>query len=71
MDPEERLQLIAALAQDRAWDAVVMIGRALLDAYYPATVFVSGVDPGSAYIVALRKALDQVDEIESARGRGS
>jgi hypothetical protein len=31
MDPEERLELIAALAQDRAWDAVVLVGRALLE----------------------------------------
>lgn len=58
MDAEDRLELIAMLAQDKAWDAVVMIGEALLDHYYPTDIFtgVSG-DSGPAYIVALREAL--------------
>ena len=61
MDPETRLELIAALAQDRAWDAVVLVGRALLDKYYPTDIFtgVSG-DTGPAYVVALRAALDAI-----------
>lgn len=63
MSPEIRLELIASLAEDKAWDAVVMIGRALLDEYYPADIFtgVSG-DSGPQYIVALRAALDRIDE---------
>ena len=58
MDPEDRLELIAMLAKDEAWDAVVKIGTALLDHYYPQDVFtgVSG-DTGPAYVVALRRAL--------------
>lgn len=58
MDPERRLELIALLAQDRAWDAVILIGRELLDTYYPADIFTgeSG-DSGPQYIVALREAL--------------
>jgi len=63
MDPERRLELIGLLAEDHAWDAVVLIGRALLDAYYPECIFtgVSG-DPGPEYIVALREALARIDE---------
>jgi hypothetical protein len=61
MDPEERLELIALLANDKAWDAVVLIGRSLLDHYYPATIFngASG-DSGPAYVVALREALKKI-----------
>lgn len=61
MDPDRRLELIALLARDRAWDAVVLIGRELLDTYYPATVFtgVSG-DSGPQYVVALRDALSRI-----------
>jgi hypothetical protein len=33
MDPEQRLELIALLAKDEAWNAVVLIGRAVLDHY--------------------------------------
>lgn len=63
MDPETRLELIAAVAQDRAWDAVVLVGRALLDEYYPADI-VTGVsgDRGPKYVVALRAALDAIDK---------
>jgi hypothetical protein len=63
MDSERRLELIALLAQDKTWDAVVLIGRSLLDAYYPADIFtgVSG-DSGPEYVVALRKALARIDE---------
>lgn len=62
MDPEDRLELIALLARDEAWDAVVKIGRALLDRYYLADIFtgVSG-DSGPQYVVALREALAQID----------
>ena len=63
MDPEERLALIAMLAQDEAWDAVVAVGRALLDHYYPATVFDgSSGDSGPEYVVALRNALKRIDD---------
>lgn len=64
MDPEDRLALIALLARDNAWDAVVKIGRALLDHYYPSDIFtgVSG-DSGPQYIVALRVALDRIDPL--------
>jgi hypothetical protein len=62
MDPEQRLELIALLARDEAWSAVVLIGRTLLDAYYPADIFkgTSG-DSGPEYVVALRRALDRID----------
>lgn len=62
MDPERRLELIGLLAQDSAWDAVVLIGRELLDTYYPATVFTGASgDTGPEYIVALRNALAKID----------
>lgn len=66
MGPEERLELIALLAQDKAWDAVVAVGRALLDGYYPAHIFtgVSG-DSGPEYVVALRNALRRIDDKRS------
>jgi len=62
VDPEDRLELIALLAKDETWDAVVKIGRTLLDRYYPADIItgVSG-DPGPLYIVALRNALANVE----------
>jgi hypothetical protein len=61
MDPEARLHLIALLAQDQAWDAVVEVGRVLLDAYYPADVFTGASgDVGPQYIVALRTALERI-----------
>lgn len=61
MDPERRLELIALLAQDQAWDAVVLIGRELLDTYYPADVFDgSSGDPGPVYVAALRNALNRL-----------
>lgn len=58
MDPERRLELIGMLARDEAWDAVILIGQELLDAYYPASVFTgeSG-DSGPQYVAALRNAL--------------
>src|SRR5262245_21547278 len=64
MDPEERLHLIALLAEDRSWDAIVAVGRAILDAVYPKDVFTgeSG-DSGAVYIAALRDALDALDPI--------
>lgn len=61
MCPETRLELIALLAQDKAWDAVVTVGKALLDEYYPAKVFDgSSGDSGPLYVVALREALSRV-----------
>ena len=66
MDPEGRLELIALLASDKGWDAVVAIGRALLNQYYPADIFNgSSGDPGSEYVVALRKALERIDATAS------
>lgn len=63
MDPEERLELIAMLASDRGWDAVVTVGRSLLDHYYPADIFDgSSGDSGPQYVVALREALRRIDE---------
>lgn len=63
MDPEERLELIALLAHDRAWAAIVKIGRALLDHYYPSHIFTgeSG-DSGPQYVVALREALRRIED---------
>lgn len=60
MDPERRLELIAMLAAEspETWDAIILIGRELLDTYYPARVFTGeGGDSGPAYVVALREAL--------------
>jgi len=67
MDPEDRLELIALLARDEAWDTLVQIGRSLLDHYYPADIFtgVSG-DSGPQYVVALREALTSIDIIEKS-----
>jgi hypothetical protein len=63
MDTERRLELIALLAKDKAWDAVILIGRALLEQYYPADIFDgSSGDSGPEYVVALRKALDRLDD---------
>jgi hypothetical protein len=60
MDPEDRLELIAALAKGKDWDALVMTARALLNSNYPASVFDgSSGDAGPAFIVALRAALDR------------
>ena len=65
MDPERRLELIAMLAKDEAWNAVILIGIELLDAYYPARLFTgkSG-DSGPSYVVALRNALKRAEETE-------
>jgi hypothetical protein len=61
LEAEDRLRLIALLAEDRAWDAVVLIGRAFLDHYYPADIFTGASgDTGPRYIVALREALDRL-----------
>ena len=61
MDPERRLELIALLAEDKAWQAVVLIGQELLDSYYPADVFTgTSGDSGPQYVVALREALSRV-----------
>jgi hypothetical protein len=61
MDSEDRLVLISLLAQDLAWDAVVHIGQALLDCYYPSHVFTSeSGDSGPVYVNALRTALANV-----------
>jgi hypothetical protein len=66
MDPEDRLELITLLAQDRAWDAVVAVGRALLDHSYPASVFDgSSGDTGPQYVVALRTALARIETADS------
>lgn len=71
MDPEDRLELIAMLARDEAWDAVVKIGRALLDHYYPTDIFtgVSG-DSGPQYVVALREALARIDAADRDQSQG-
>jgi hypothetical protein len=67
MAAERRLQLIAMLAGDsagpQAWDAVVLIGRELLDAYYPADVFTgTSGESGPRYVVALRELLAEFDK---------
>ena len=62
MTPEDRLELIALLAHDQAWDAVIKIGHSLLDHYYPAEIFNgSSGDTGPLYVVALRNALDALE----------
>jgi hypothetical protein len=69
MDPERRLELITLLAADRAWDAVVLIGKAILEEYYPESVFDgSSGDSGPDYIVALRHALNRIEatKVEAA-----
>jgi hypothetical protein len=63
MSPEARLELIALLARDEGWDAIVRIGQVLLDEYYPAHVFDgSSGDSGPQYVVALREALAALRE---------
>ena len=64
MNPERRLELIAMLAKDEAWPAVILIGTELLDAYYPAHLFTgeSG-DSGPLYVVALRNALKRATDL--------
>jgi hypothetical protein len=62
MNLERSLKLIELLAADRAWEAVVLIGRELLDSYYPADIFVGAGDSGPQYVVALREALARIDE---------
>jgi hypothetical protein len=63
MTDERKLELINLLIEDKEWKAIVMIGRELLDFYYPADVFTgeSG-DRGPKYICALREALARIDE---------
>jgi hypothetical protein len=62
MDAEYRLELIGLLVEGNAWDAIVKIGQAILDHYYPADIF-TGVskDIGPEYIVALRNALARIE----------
>ena len=63
MDPEERLELIALLAKDKAWQAIVLIGQAILDHYYSEDIFDgSSGDSGPKYIVALREALRAISQ---------
>jgi hypothetical protein len=63
MDAEERLELMALLANDKPWDALVVIGEALLDEYYPESVFTgeSG-DIGPQFVVNLRALLKALKE---------
>jgi hypothetical protein len=68
MNLEDKAALIKLLLVDeRPWDAIVAIGRWVLDSYYPEEIFtgVSG-DPGPQYIVALREALRRIDEAQHA-----
>jgi hypothetical protein len=61
MDAEERLALIADVANDRAFDAIFKVGEAILDHYYPSDVFDgSSGDAGPEYVVALRKAIARI-----------
>jgi hypothetical protein len=63
MDPENRLELIAMIAEDKGWKAVMLVGRALLDHYYPADIFIgSSGDAGPQYVAALRNAIARIDE---------
>jgi hypothetical protein len=65
LSPEERLELIALLAQDAGWRSLLAVGRMLLDNSYPEHVFDgSSGDSGPQYIVALREALRRIDEID-------
>jgi hypothetical protein len=67
MDPEDRLHLIALVAQDKAWDAVVKVGQVILDCYYPPDVFTGASgDPGPEYIVCLREALNKIRKTEKS-----
>jgi hypothetical protein len=66
MSPEERLELIALLAQDAGWRSLLTVGRMLLDNAYPEHIFNgSSGDSGPQYIVALREALRRIDELEA------
>lgn len=62
MDAEERLQLIGFLAGDHPWAALVVIGRTLLDHYYPENIFTGASgDPGPEYVVAMRRLLKEFE----------
>lgn len=70
MDDDEVLKLISLLAEKRSWDAVVFIGSALLDTYYPeAVVTGESGDPGPEYVIALRRALAS-SQAANQRSRG-
>ncbi len=61
MTDERKLELIKLLIDDQGWNAVVLIGRELIDRHYPAGIFTgTSGDIGPLYIVALREALDRV-----------
>ena len=65
MDHERRLELIALLARQHDWDAIVLIGRELLEAYWPGDIFTgTSGDAGPQYTVALRAALNRLTEKE-------
>ena len=57
-----------------AWKKVVRVGRRIVSEVYPPEVFTgSSGDTGPLYIVALRAALEAIDEsegIDRARGEG-
>lgn len=61
MEAEKRLGIIALLAEDQAWDAIVLIGRILLEDYYPGKINGSSSDGGPKYVVALRNAIAHMD----------
>lgn len=68
MNPEMRLKLIATIVTNDTWGAILLVGRAILDRYYPASVFDgSSGDSGPDFIVALREAIKRIDEIDKAR----
>lgn len=62
-DADDRLDLIALLATGEDWKAIVRIGQTILDYAYPEDIFNgSSGDPGPAYIVALRNALQNIQD---------
>jgi hypothetical protein len=68
MDVEDRLELIKLIVDDHPWQAVIIVGRVLLDHYYPANIFTgSSGDPGPAYVVAMRQLLAQFKENEDLK----
>jgi len=63
MDAKQRLELIRLLAAGEAWESGILVGRAILDFYYPANIFDgSSGDSGPEYVVALRRALERIEE---------
>lgn len=63
MDDDDRLELVRLIASNKNWDTIIMVGRAILDEYYPADIFDgSSGNSGPTYVVAMRQLLADFDK---------